>query len=357
METGDGGAQIPSRRGPGMKKLFFFSLLKSVILLVLMKRLSFTEIFAANTLLTFLGTWAFFRKTDENQQRPLSVILELLAPIFSTVALFAYGIFAIILKKYEVEEDDFDHRLPFGEEHYKDFLDSRQDELIIENFEDHGERKLHESFQIEPFLDIIEGTDIDLKINAIGKLSAVPAKPSIALLKLALNDPSYEVKYFASNSLSLLERQLVGKIEILSQNIERFPENHGNYTQRGLSYLNMYYLGIIDPGVADIFLERALNDFLYSLQIDSTQNYLYVKVLEVYTYRRDHGQILELEPLLSEMNFPEEDLVKIRFYVAEALYRTGQYEKLISCVRPLRDSSYLADLMTEPVNYWAEIKS
>lgn len=337
-----------------MKKLFFFSLLKSFLLLILIKKLSFVALFGLNFALTLIAVRFLFKRRDENQQRPLFFLLELITPFFSTLALFAYILSGFFLRRIGKEDDDFDHRLPFGEEHYQRFLDSRNDELVVENFKDEGEVGLHDSFQIEPFLDIIEGNDIDLKINAIGKLSAVPAKSSIALLKLALGDPSYEVKYFASNSLSLLERQLIGKIEVLGQSINRFPENHGNYTQRGLAYLNMYYLGIIDSGVAEVFLERALNDFLYSLQIDSGQNYLYVKILEIYTYRGEQEQILELEPLLAETDFPEEDLVKIRFYVAEAHYRMGQYEKLSECIDSIKSSKHLASLMVEPISYWAK---
>lgn len=336
-----------------MKKLLFFSVLKSLGLWFLLKHLSFVGLFGLNFAVTLLGARFVFRRRDENQQRPLFILLELVVPFFSTLALLAYVLTGSLLRRLGKEDDDFDHRLPFGEEHYQRFLDSRKDELVVENFQDEGEQGLHDSFQIEPFLDIIEGTDIDLKINAIGKLSAVPAKSSIALLKLALGDPAYEVKYFASNSLSLLERQLIGKIEVLGQAINRFPENHGNFTQRGLAYLNMYYLGIIDPGVAEVFLERALNDFLYSLQIDSRQNYLYVKILEIYTYRGEQEQILELEPLLTETDFPEEDLVKIRFYVAEAHYRMGQYEKLTECVEAIKTSPHLASLMVEPIAYWA----
>lgn len=337
-----------------MKKLLLFSLLKSLSLFFLLNVLGFFSLFAVNAILTMLGAKIFFKRKDENQQRPLFLILELVVPFFSTLALFGYVLVWEILQRFGVKEDDFDHRLPYGEEHYQRFLETRNAELIVENFQDTGEESLHDSFQIEPFLDIIEGSDIDLKINAIGKLSAVPAKSSIALLKLALGDPSYEVKYFASNSLSLLERQLIGKIEVLTQNISRFPENHINYTQRGLAYLNMYYLGIIDVKVAEVFLERALNDFLYSLQIDPSQNYLYVKILEIHTYRGEEAQILELEPLLEDMNFPEEELVKIRFYLAEAFYRTGKYDRLSELSSELRNSPKLASLMVEPVDYWAK---
>jgi len=339
-----------------MKKLLFLSSLKSAIFLLLWGRLGTPSAFAANTILCVLAL-KLIPKKDDNQQRPLLFILELLAPVFSTLTLLFYLLSIQALRLFGKDEDDFDHRLPFGEEHYRRFLETRQEELIIESLNPDEETKLHDSFQIEPFLDIIEGSDIDLKINAIGKLSAIPAKSSIALLKLALNDSSYEVKYFASNSLSLLERQLIGKIEVLGQNIERFPENPINFTQRGLAYLNMYYLGIIDSGVAEIFLERALNDFLFSLQLEPGQNYLYVKILEIHTYRKEYDQVLELDDLLREMSLPDEEKVKVRFYMAEALYRTGQWEKLKECLRSLQDSEYRAPLMIEPIEFWSEMKA
>lgn len=336
-----------------MNKILFLSLLKSGLLLFLWRKLGFTSMYAANFIVIFLSL-RFLPRKDENQQRPLLIIMETLVPIFSSLAFGFYLLTTSFLKIFDKKEDDFDHHLPFGEEHYRQFLEAKKDELIIDHIDSDEESKLHDSFQIEPFLDIIEGSDIDLKINAIGKLSAVPAKSSIALLKLAMNDPSYEVKYFASNSLSLLERQLIGNIEVLGQSIQRFPENAQNFTQRGLAYLNMYYLGIIDSGVADIFLERALNDFLFSLQLDPSQSYLFVKILEIHTYRGEHDQILELDTLLSEMKFADEEKVKIRFYLAEAFYRRGEWKKLRDCLAELKDSTYRAPLMIEPIEFWTE---
>ncbi len=252
------------------------------------------------------------------------------------------------------DKSSLGHRLPFGEEHYSKFISNKQIQISNE-FESSGLSKiLEDEFKIEPFLDIIEGADLDLKINAIGKLAGFRTIQSITLLKLALNDENYEVRYFASNSLSLVEKALVGEIEVYNRNLSRSPGDFQNYSLRGLAYLSMYYLGIIDLEIGGVFLEKALYDFLYSLQLNDKQDHLYVKILEVYKHQKDFDRILDLTPSILARKISEEERVKILFYEAEAYFHQQNFDLLKKNCLEIKASNYKVHLMNATVDMWSQ---
>jgi hypothetical protein len=279
-------------------------------------------------------------------------VIEVFAPVFATLALGMFYFLLPIVRKIGGDDDETSYRLPFGEEHYQKFITTRQEQVAFEAPQLDEEGQLHDSFQIEPFLDILEGHDLELKINAIGKLSAVRTRESITLLRHALNDGDYEVKYFANNSLALMEQSLVTEIEALSLKIERYPWDHTNLTKRGLGYLHMYYLGIIEKAIGTSFLARAMADFRASLVLEPGQEYLKVKVLEIHTHAGEFARVLELTDDIDSAFAGVEERVKAKFYRAEALFRTGQYEQLPRLSQEIRQSGVEVPLMTDVVDLW-----
>lgn len=307
-----------------------------------------------NAALTFFVSWLLLRKKSLSTGSGLFILLEAVAPVFSTlVALIAFHSKHLFLR-FSAKDSKSSYRLPFGEEHYRQFMKYRENEVTHDSTLLRKNESLHEALQIEPYLDIIEGKDLDLKINAIGKLSVMRTRESIALLKLALNDEEYEVRYFATNSLTLLEKALIREIESHDQNIERYPADYQNYSLRGLAHLNMFYLGIIERSIAVVFLEKALNDFFYSLQLESSQHYLYVKILEVSTHQREFERVLSIAEDLASIAFLPPERVKIDFYIAEALYETGDFVKLEEVSKRLDVSAYKLPLMFDTLEYWGQ---
>lgn len=327
--------------------------LKSILIIVFIEHMS-PGWYLVNILATSLYGYLVFRRHGMTSAEFLVLALEALAPVFSTVTL----LIATLSRKYVLSHFPTDptasYHLPLGEEHYLRSLRTRRLEVLHDPLNERREARLQEALAIEPYIDIIEGHDLELKVNAIGKLSHMRTKDSIALLKRALDDADYEVRYFATNSLTLLEKQIIREIEAHDGNIERDPSDHQHYTLRGLAHLNLFYLELMDRSIGLVFLEKALNDFFYSLQLNSAQSYLYVKILEIATHQRDFERVLSVASDLKEIQFPPEEKVKIDFYVAEALYMTEDFPALLEMARKLHRSPDKAPLMTESLAFWGE---
>jgi hypothetical protein len=335
------------------KGVLIFSILKSVALLISWGKASEVLILGTNLLLSAALGYYYVRKAKFPLNTIFYFTLEALAPVFSTVGLIIAVISMDLIQKNHTKKTGLGHRLPFGEEHYSKFISNKQIQ-ISHDFESSGIGKSSEDeFRIEPFLDIIEGTDLDLKINAIGKLASFRTIQSITLLKLALNDEHYEVRYFASNSLSLVEKAIVGEIEVYNRSISRSTGDFQNYSLRGLSYLSMYYLGVIDVEIGGVFLEKALYDFLYSLQLNDKQDHLYVKILEVYKHLKDFDRILDLSSSILSREISEEDRVKILFYEAEAYFNQMNFDLLKKNCLAIKTSNHKIHLMNETVDMWS----
>lgn len=322
-------------------------------MLLLWDRINILVIIGANIVVSLWFTYHLLQRTN-NPIYPLFFgVMEICIPGFSTISLAMNEISYRIMKKIVVEmKTTQSYRLPFGEEHYQRFTVSRENEITYDYVSADPQRILYDNFQIEPFLDIIEGVDLDLKISAIGKLSHIKSRESISLLKMAQDDENYEVRYFASNSLSLMEKSLIEEIDTYNKSVTEYMDDHQYYTFRGLAYLNMYYLGIIDQTIGRVFLEQALNNFLYSLQINMSQNYLYVKIVEIYNYQKEYEKMLELIPDIFSRELSPEDRSKVQFFQAEAHFHLRRFDALKNDCILISQSGSDIPLMRESVKMW-----
>lgn len=326
--------------------------MKSVIILSFWAEDRVNLILLFNLLVSLLVGYYYYQKTLSPFYTTFLIVIETCCPVFSTVGFILYPLVHFAMRKFYEKTINHSFRLPFGEEHYRSFILQNRFQITSEYRASKSQEILHDSAQIEPFLDIIEGDDVELKINAIGKLSAVRTKESITLLKVALEDSHYEVRYFASNSLTLMEKSIISEIEAYNQNISRFSNDAQNYTLRGLAYLNMYYLGIIDKAIGRVFLDQALFNFLHSLQINPDQQYLYVKIPEVYIYQKEFAKVLEIIPSILEKKLPPEEEIKVLFYKAEAHFNLNQFHELKIDCRQIASSPVKVPLMQESVQLW-----
>ena len=335
------------------KKLFLFSFIKALLLLLLWSRVNILILIGLNLIASIAFTYKLLQKT-QNPIYPLFFgVMEICIPGFSTISLAMNEISYRLMKKLLVENKNAQsYRLPFGEEHYQRFTVSRENEITYDYVSSDPQKILYDHFQIEPFLDIIEGVDLDLKISAIVKLSHIKSRESISLLKMAQEDENYEVRYFASNSLSLMEKSLIEEIDTYNKSVNEYMDDHQNYTFRGLAYLNMYYLGIIDQAIGRVFLEQALNNFLYSLQINLNQNYLFVKIVEIYNYQKEYEKMLELITDILQKDLSQDDRAKVQFYQAEAHFYLKKFDALKKDCAIIINSGSDIPLMRESVRMW-----
>lgn len=288
------------------------------------------------------------RKREDNWLLSTSYFLvDALIPIFgffTIVVFYITGpIYRLIYK--DVKLDVFE--LPVAEEAFEKHLEEKS--LMMNEM---SEEILKEDINIEPYVDILASDDLKLKINVIDKLTRLATPDAVRILKKALNDSNYEVRYFSNGALEKIERKYLTKIEAISETIKKYPDDYRSYNYRATIYLDMYSLGILDSQTAKGFLEKSLYDFLFSLQINKDQSYLFVKIVHIYLISKLYADVVSTSDMALRNNLSEEDRSKILFYRAEANFYLRNFSQVRDDCLNVISSNLDFELIKGPSEYW-----
>ena len=277
---------------------------------------------------------------------------------FVPVLGFCYiGIFCGLSFIFELVYDEDDgsniHDLPLGESHYDDYADEKR-ALIKSDDDEENEDIFFNALQIQPYLEILDGENLPLKINAIEKLSYLKGFQSVPILKIALDSTDYEVRYFANNVLIKIEQEFLAKIDVSSELIEEKPQEFSNYNERASLYLETYLSGILDKTSELFFLEKSLFDYLTSLSLKQGQSKLYVSITHIYLLLGKDKELQQIATLALNSQLEENDKAKIHFYLAESYFRQGFFSKTLDSVKSTKESSLNYPLIDEVTSWWGD---
>ena len=196
--------------------------------------------------------------------------------------------------------------------------------------------------KIEPYLDIFNGKNADLKIDACIKLSYAKDKDSIELLKIALQDEQYDVRYMANNALDKIEKKFMLELEQVSELIVKHPLITENYILRSEIFSQLASSGILDETVTDYFLNKALLDLNYVLSYHPENHFVYLKLAYILTQQKKYDDLLELTKNALALSVEDNEKNKILFFAAEAAYALRDFTLL---------RSYISQLNLKKVKY------
>lgn len=196
---------------------------------------------------------------------------------------------------------------------------------------------------IAPLREILAGDDVPLKRGAILSLSRLPRAEAVALLKQALTDESREIRYYASNALSEMEKEFNDRIFRLTREVERNPTQEERHLELARTVLEYTSSGLLDQTIIPYFheiaqrtLDRAALNPRHSPEVDTLLGEVYRRlgrqdkareVLEDLANReqRDPGVFLAL----AEMAFTSGRLGEARRWVQEGIGRFPEDPRLI----------------------------
>jgi hypothetical protein len=312
-------------KGVGLFSYFYLGLFEFESILV----------FGANPITALLLAHTYYRVTQQAVPAYALFLMDTLVPVYGFLAITIFSILLPIIGRFHTEEEEDDDEFPLGVEHYERFTLEKR--VRIEKMKkSEVENMLHDSFKIQPYMDIFDGRDILLKLNAVDKLGKLPRKGSITLLKHVLNDPDYEVRYFANNTIDKIEKNLLNELQALSENIKIRPNDHTNYNIRGSSYLHIYKLGILDQKTNEFFLEKALADFLFSIQLKGKQSNIYAKIAEAYSLGHNYEKLMEITNEALKMNLEPGDKTRILYFRSESEFKKSKYHHVLDDLADLR---------------------
>ncbi len=198
-----------------------------------------------------------------------------------------------------------------------------------------GERFLMTEVDVSPLRDILAGEDVPLKRGAILSLSRLPRADAVALLKRALADESREIRYYASNALSDMEKEFNDRIFRLVREVDRNPTTVERHIELARIVLDYTEAGLLDEGMVRYFHEIGLRALDKAMMIPNRlpQVDLYAGLLLRKMGRLDKAEDAmqryvaacpddpQVRVLLAEVAYERQDVDRARSIVAEARAR------------------------------------
>tara|TARA_R110000868_G_scaffold136049_4_gene348803 strand:- start:3191 stop:4219 length:1029 start_codon:yes stop_codon:yes gene_type:complete len=275
--------------------------------------------------------------------------LDLFVPFYGLLSVFlAFGLsfFFSYSTKSKEESESF---------YLKDFeknIVTKQNNIEfaqIESFKD------KETAFIQPYLDIFQGKNTDLKIDACIKLSAFDDAASVKLLKIALQDDQYDVRYMANNALDKIEKKFMLDLEQLSKLISKYPETIENYLSRSEVYSQLYATGILDDTISKYFLGKALVDLEYVCKHQPENFFVYMKLAYIHTQLAQFEELLAIADTALSLNIDENESNKMLFFRAEALFALRDFDAVAATVKLINLKKVKYDKILVSASYWRGI--
>ncbi|MFQ5646207.1 MAG: hypothetical protein ACE5GM_04695 [bacterium] len=206
-----------------------------------------------------------------------------------------------------------------------------------------------EKGELSPYIEILQGNDIDLKLSVIDKLSLDTDPKRVAMLKTALNDSNSEVKFTAAAGLRKLEDRFNIRIAELKKECRYMVTNDHSYAELGTTYDNYSYCGILDSETSRYYKELAIESFTRAISINPFAEDYY-KNLGRLLLRTDN--IEKAIDVLENGLKINHDSLKIKTWLIEYYYKQENFEKLVTLSREIKLEELPSQQLKDVVTWW-----
>lgn len=307
--------------------------------------LSFTHAHIITSFVTSLFSCFFFKKRFQLPSKVISFLFLslflLLLPWFGSFSLFT----ATLLLIYQKKDPD----IPFSTEDEDKEMQALFEFEIPDYAEEEFREKILQELEIEPFIDILRGSDISLKNGVIQKLSGIISPVSIKLLRMSLRDESSEVRLMASKSLSKIEATMNDEIATAFEAVAKDPQNIKLHNVLGHIYYRYALIQLLDDPTQKYYIDKALQEFLISLQYDFFQEDLLLLVGKIFLQTHHLDKAIEIFNRVIKLNPNHSD---VHFLLCEAFLGQRNFSAIEKEVEMVRKKFSENKINIELINYW-----
>jgi len=228
---------------------------------------------------------------------------------------------------------------------------SQDNEYVLEENRSEFEfmRNLREELSFDSFIDIIKGGNTLKKELLINKLASTVTSKNVSLLKLALKDPSQEVRLYASEALIKIESSLYKNIEQQKKKAQEQGTSK-DYANLGNAYLKYTQIGIIDEVLLNYYLNLAQDAFRKSLDINTNQPSIFLKYAEILIKTKQYEKAKQA--LQKAVNLWGEK-TEIKVLLGQLLFELKKYKEVQNILQQI-DYKLLSGREKETVKFWKE---
>ncbi|MDD4899774.1 MAG: tetratricopeptide repeat protein [Candidatus Omnitrophica bacterium] len=190
-----------------------------------------------------------------------SLILVLFFPGLGLIA----AVFLIIAARW------FSGRLKTGlYDSYEKYITQKSYDSVFTQRPDNVLNKMRNEIGFEPFIDIMRGEELKIKLRVIEKLSREPKNENVKLLKEAFYDPAADVRLYAAAALLKMDSQVNSEIELMLKKTKSRGQA-ADFRQLGALYQKYVDSGLIEKSLTEYYLSLASQAYRTSLDIDTNQ--------------------------------------------------------------------------------------
>jgi len=153
---------------------------------------------------------------------------------------------------------------------YQQYMEEKREDSSAIRKEAHSLREIRREIGFEPFVDIISGSNVQLKARVIGKLARKATLENIQLLKIATTDPSADVRLYAASALIKIENELNRQIQRALKYVKQEGSQRAYFDLAQL-YWSYARSGLLDPTLSRYYLDLCAQAYQQSLDIDTNQ--------------------------------------------------------------------------------------
>jgi tetratricopeptide (TPR) repeat protein len=209
-----------------------------------------------------------------------------------------------------------------------------------------SDRFIMDEVDVAPLREILVGNDLALKRGAIMSLARLPRREAVDLLDRSLSDESREIRYYASNALSEMEKEFNDRIFRLIREIERKPTTVDRHVELARTVLDYAGSGLLDEGMVPHFLELGLRALDRAALVPNSTPLvlLYSGLLQKQAGRTDKA-VEALEAYLARMPDDADALVTLAELVFDRRQGRRARELIEEGARRFPGDSRFADLV------------
>ncbi len=271
----------------------------------------------------------------------LSFLSLTLLPFFGSLLFLMALIYLIFVKK--------DEKIAFStedtEEEMYGFFEFEKPQKSEEEL---GE-VLARALEIEPYIDILRGRDTELKKGALNKLSEIVTPNSVKIMRMALRDENPEVRLMASQALSKIEEKINSDVASASERVSQSPRSIEARNNLGALYYRYALLDIHDETTRRFHLQKALNEFLASLQENCDQEKILLLLGKIFLRIQNYQKAAEIFKKIIEFK-PEE--LDPRIFLCNAYLGLKNFSSLQDECTYIKNNFKQNENTQELLGYW-----
>lgn len=300
---------------------------------------------------TFAFAVAVSKKLKGEQTRNLWVFCLSIWAFMPIVCLVIVAIFAYSLTRKRSRTVTSVHDVIESAEEEEALFRELALEMLAERDTETSGASLSSTLSQESFADILRSDNQEAKKKVITLLRFTRTPNSIATLKQAQKDKSYEIQYLSARALAAMEQEWHDELKILNEQIESDPTNIELRNQIVYSYMLIFGSGIVPNRIARVYLGHVLNHAVTSLQLDHNQADLLVRIGQINLFQRSYQRALQAFTRAIEMS---PDIPQFYYWKAEAHYHLFQFDEVHEECRKLNEVYVVPGKILASVRYWSQ---